>query len=162
MRLVVDHIPIQPSGISAGHVGKITENEIKQRFGTEYFEKIATHKVDPPAGAVPSNVPACHRECGRAYVHGEPAGVRDLPGKRNGDTARTGAHIDESDRAVSAFTRQSHSPLYEQLRLRAWNEHGRAHCETEAIELLPAGDVLERDTGGTLSYERCVPLPVSS
>jgi hypothetical protein len=160
VRLVVNDRPIQSSGICAGQVREVADDEIERRFGSESFQKIATHEFDPAVGSVPGNVLARHGEGGWTYVGGAAAGTRHLVCKRNGDTARPGAHIDEADCPVAAFIRQGHSPFYELLRLRARDEHSRIHRETEAVELLPAGDVLEWDAGRAPLHERRVLIPM--
>src|ERR1035437_1550767 len=82
------------------------------------------------------------------------AGVRKMVGERDGDGSRAGADVEDIQRL--RWIEFKEDGLDEVFRFGSWDQNGGRDAEGKAVELLFAGDVLDRLVGDSPKYKAVV------
>lgn len=160
MRLVVHDLGLQGGGFVDGDVGGVGDDDVKGCGDLELwgFEQVGGEKVDAVAEVEAAGVVLRDGEGGGGEVGGGDVGGGEMGGEREGDGSGAGADIEDAEGGAGrGEMRAAADPMEdgfdEELGFGAGDEGVAGDAEREAVELLGAGEVLERLFGGAAGGE---------
>ncbi len=154
-RLVVAHLGLQRPAIALADVGRVGDDQVEVVEGVEH---VGVDEADAVRHAVPPGVPPGDDERGFGNVGRHDRRLHELARQRDGQASAAGSRIGDRQRAAAIAAEAVERGLDNQLGFRTRNQDRRRHLERQIPELLPAGDVGGRFTGGAAGDQGVVAL----
>ena len=164
VRFVLQDLVGHGGGFVEGDVGRVGDDDVKGWGGLELRggEEIGLEEGDAVAEAEAAGVVFGDGESRRVEVGGGDVGGGQLGGERESDGARAGADVQyaERDAGMEAVAVAGGDPVEdgfdEELGFGTGDERVAGDAEVQAVELLLAGEVLDRFLGGATGDEGAV------
>jgi hypothetical protein len=152
---VVDDLGLHGGGVGEGDVGGVGDDDVEGRVGVEFAEQIGLYEVDAVGEVESFGVVARYGESGGGDVGCGDAGGGEMRGEGEGYGSGAGADVEYAERGRCGWLRGDgvEDGFDEELGFGAGDEGVGGDAEGEAVEVLYAGEVLERLVGGSAEDE---------